>query len=105
MPIIDQMDASGFSKLFADECVFKFGNNPASTSPAEIEASVSAFFSSIAGCSHVTLSTDYIEEKKRLYWKGEVTYTRRDEENSKLTIPFINVITLAEDKKCSSYEM
>jgi len=84
----DGLDAAGWAALFEDDATFTMGNNPAMVGPAQIEAGLAGFFSSIKGMRHdftnrVTVgSTEFAE--------AMVTYTRLD--GSTVTIPGAAII-------------
>lgn len=87
---IDRRDAAGFAAFLTHDASFRFGNAPAVTGSAAIEAAVAGFFAALGGLSHrVTLSADLGEH---VVCRGDTTYTRID--GSQVTVPFANVFEM-----------
>ncbi|WP_430460360.1 nuclear transport factor 2 family protein [Thalassolituus sp. LLYu03] len=90
---IDRKDADAFSAFLTDDCVFRFGNQPAVSGRADVQAYVTGFFSSVQALSHRIDQRWHTGDA--VICHGAVTYTRHD--GSLLTVPFCNVLNLAGD--------
>jgi limonene-1,2-epoxide hydrolase len=88
---IDAMDTESFLSFIADDATFRYGSMPAVKGHAEIRAGVGGFFTTIAALQHDVQRT--ITDGNAVVCEGEVTYTRHD--NSKITLPFVNVFEVA----------
>jgi hypothetical protein len=87
---IDKMDSKKFISFLTEDVIFKFGNFPESVGKEEIKKSVDNFFSTISDLSHKIEYEWKIDDI--LITEGIVTYTRKN--NSKISIPFVNVFRL-----------
>ena len=90
---IDSMDVNKFVTFLTEDAQFKFGNNPPVVGKEAIKKTVEEFFSSINSSSHKIINT--WTHTDTVVCQGEVTYTRKD--NSKVTIPFVNIFGLKEN--------
>ena len=88
---IDEKDLQGFVSLLAQDCVFRFGNQPAVAGVNAIEDYVAGFFESIAALSHEIMGSWDIPGG--LVCHGQVSYTRQD--GSILSVPFANILELS----------
>ena len=88
---IDEKDLQGFVSLLAQDCVFRFGNQPAVTGVNAIEDYVAGFFESIALLSHEIIASWDIPGG--VVCHGHVSYTRHD--GSILKVPFANILKLS----------
>lgn len=90
---IDHKDAAEFGTFLTDDCVFRFGNQPAVQGRDAVQQYVGGFFSSVKALSHD------IQQKWRtddaVICHGVVTYTRHD--GSLLAVPFCNVLKTVGD--------
>jgi ketosteroid isomerase-like protein len=87
---IDSGNSEAFVEFLTEDASFRFGSAPALLGRAEIAVGVAAFFKTIAACKHQVARV--IVDADTLVCEGEVTYTRHDD--SKLTLPFLNVFEL-----------
>jgi ketosteroid isomerase-like protein len=90
---IDRQDTEAFLSSIAPEATFRFGSAPPVAGHDAIGAAVGGFFGTIAGLSHTLKRT--ISSGSALLIEGDVTYTRHD--NSEVTLPFVNVLDIADD--------
>ncbi|MEO6693741.1 MAG: nuclear transport factor 2 family protein [Ignavibacteria bacterium] len=90
---IDLMDADKFASYLDENVNFRFGNAPVAEGKEAARAAVEGFFKSIKGINHKRLRI-WVNKDSVLY-QGEATYTRHD--NSKITLPFLNVFILNGD--------
>lgn len=74
--VVDSMDARGFAAAFAEDGLFRFGNNPTAVGRDQIESSVNAFFSNLEGLRHEIL--DVWDHEDVVLSEVEATYTRLD---------------------------
>ena len=91
---IDSMDTYKFLGFLADDASFKFGNADPAVGKEAIKAAVNGFFGLINGLSHKIINRWEFDDS--LILQGEVTYTKKD--NSKITLPFVNIFKMKEDK-------
>jgi len=91
---IDARDADGFAASFAENGVFRFGNNPAVTGRSAIHDFIAGFFGSIGGISHQFENCWTLGD--RAFCNGLVTYVRKD--GSELTVPWSTVSRFEGDK-------
>jgi hypothetical protein len=77
---IDSMNAPAFAKAFAEDGTFRFGNSEPTVGRAQVEQSVSGFFSMIRGLSHEITGvwSGSWEGGEVTSVEAEVTYTRQD---------------------------
>jgi ketosteroid isomerase-like protein len=73
---IDRMDAPGFSKFFAEDGLFRFGNAPTVKGRSEISSTVEQFFASIKALEHRVIET--WNDRNTEICEVDVTYTRHD---------------------------
>lgn len=85
---IDNKDAGGFAAFLTDDASFRYGSAPAVVGKAEVQRTVSDFFSYIQALSHRIVQV--WREPGAVICEGEVTYVRQD--GSRLAVPFINVL-------------
>ena len=85
---IDARDSAAFASLLAEDAVFRFGSAPPVEGRDAIQASVEAFFGSIASLAHDV--TRVVRDGDSLFCEGEVTYERHD--GSTITLPFADVL-------------
>lgn len=74
---IDHMDAAGFSRFFAEDGLFRFGNAPTVKGRAEITTAVEQFFASIKALEHRVIET-WTDVDTEIV-EVDVTYTRHDD--------------------------
>src|SRR3989338_11672760 len=91
---IDAMDTGRFLGFLADDASFRFGNADAAVGKEAIKKAVNGFFGLINGLSHNILNTWEVDDV--IICRGEVTYTKKD--NSKITLPFVNIFGMKENK-------
>lgn len=84
---IDSKDAAGFSGFLTEDCVFRFGNQPAVKGRQATKEYVAAFFEMIGGSEHKI--EDIFEKENSYVWQGEVLYTRKD--GKKVGVKFANI--------------
>ena len=89
---IDRKDTEGFVGFLSDDAVLRFGSSPPVAGQDAIRALVSGFFDAVRALSHVVRYAT--EADGRLICEGEVTYERHD--GSEITLPFANVMDLAD---------
>ena len=90
---IDAMDTESFLGFISQDARFRFGSAPPVTGHDAIRDAVGGFFASIAGLSHAQKRV--VASGGAIVIEGEVTYTRHDK--SKITLPFVNVLEVAND--------
>ena len=69
----DGLNPSGFAAHFTDDATFTLGNNPPMTGPAQVEAGLAGFFSTISGMSH-SFTHQYTSGDTEVM-EADVTYT------------------------------
>lgn len=89
---VDRQDMDQFLGFIAPQASFRFGSAPPVVGHDAIRDAVGGFFASISGLSHALHRT--IRDGSGLVMEGEVTYRRHD--GSELTLPFVNVLELAD---------
>jgi ketosteroid isomerase-like protein len=87
---IDGKDTETFLEYLSDDALFRFGSAPAVRGSETIRAAVDGFFDTIKGSTHSLTNT--LVNGSTLVCEGEVTYQRLND--SKLTLPFVNVFEL-----------
>jgi len=90
---VDRMDVGQFLGFIAPDASFRFGSAPPVIGHDAIREAVGGFFASIAGLSHALKHV--ITSGSTLLIEGDVTYTRHD--SSAITLPFVNVLEVAND--------
>lgn len=88
---IDRRDAGEFVRYFTPMGEFRFGNAPAVVGCERIRDAVAGFFAMIAACRHRLI--DCWIGPEQAVGEGEVTYTTPA--GAVITVPFVNVFTLA----------
>ena len=99
--VLDKFDAEGFGSFLTEDCTFTHGNMPTVAGRAATVEFCQGFFKSIKGISHSPKRA--IIQPGVHAIEGEVTYTRHDD--TKLTLPFCNVFTMAEGDKIKAYNI
>jgi len=87
---IDRKDTDGFVGFLADDAVVRFGSGPSVEGRNGIREMIGGFFDGIQAVTHDIAFAGRIDD--RLVCEGTVTYTRHDD--SKVTLPFANVMDL-----------
>ena len=87
---IDACDADGFVKFLTKDATLKFANADPVVGKIEIQKTIREFFASIKGLSHKVF--EVWQEQNTVICRGEVTYTRKDE--NKLTVMFANIFKM-----------
>lgn len=90
---IDRKDADGFVGFLAEDAVIRFGSGPTIEGRKGIRNMIGGFFDSIQAVAHDLAFAERVDG--RLICEGTVTYTRHDD--SRVTLPFANVLDLADD--------
>ena len=85
---IDSKDAERFATFLTDDVTFRFGSAPAVSRKADVQRTVSEFFSAIHSLSHRI--TQVWREPGVVICEGEVTYVRTD--GGRVPLPFVNVL-------------
>lgn len=99
--IVDAFDPKAFSELFSANARMVFGNGPAMTGPAEIEAGVAGFFTTIAGLSH-RIVNEWASGDDRIV-ELEVTYRRLD--GGVVAVPVVSIWHHAPDGLIDDYRV
>ncbi|HKL63866.1 MAG TPA: nuclear transport factor 2 family protein [Woeseiaceae bacterium] len=89
---IDAGDADAFVNFLSPDGTFRFGSGPAARGQQAVREAVAGFFATIDGCRHVLHRT--WQDDDTVVCEGEVTYRRHD--GSEITLPFCNVLALAD---------
>jgi limonene-1,2-epoxide hydrolase len=97
---IDSLDADLFVTYLTEDCIFRFGSAPGVKGRAAINAAVSTFFGSIAGCSHSVSKVWHDDDN--LACEGEVCYRRLDD--AEIILPFVDVFDI-QDGLISAYKI
>ena len=97
---IDGKDTETFLEYLSDDALFRFGSAPAVRGSETIRAAVGGFFDTIKGSTHSLANT--LVNGSTLVCEGEVTYQRLND--SKLTLPFVNVFEL-DGERISDYKI
>lgn len=92
---IDAKDVECFSRFFAVDSIFRFGNQPQVQGQSHITEYVAAFFGSISALRHDVIETWQVAEDT-IICQGQVTYTRHNA--TTLTVPFVNILKLSDAK-------
>ena len=91
---IDRKNLTGFLGFLTPDSEFRFANNQSVFGHVAVGAVVGGFFSAIGGSKHRFIHA--WEDADAAVCEGEVTYTRHD--GSTLTVPFVNVFYMQDDK-------
>ena len=91
---IDDKNIDLFSSFLGQNCIFRFGNQPAVKGADEVSKFVAAFFDSIHSLKH-EISESWFQQDA-VICHGMVSYTRHDQ--SVLTVPFSNIFRIENDK-------
>lgn len=89
---IDAGDADVFVNFLTPDGSFRFGSGPVARGHAAVHGAVTGFFSTIDSCRHALHRTWHDDDT--VVCEGEVTYRRHD--GSEITLPFCNVLVLAD---------
>jgi ketosteroid isomerase-like protein len=89
---IDACDADAFVNFLTPGATFRFGSGPAARGQDAVREAVAGFFATIGGCRHRLHRTWHDDDT--VVCEGDVTYRRHD--GSEITLPFCNVLVLAD---------
>ncbi len=98
---IDTRDVDGFMHWLTDDCSFSYGSNPPAQGAAEVRALVDGFLANFAAVAHTVDAT--WESEGTAITEGRVTYTTAD--GGSTTLPFCNVLHLADDGRIRDYRI
>lgn len=85
---VDKTDEHAFGAELSENCVLKFGNQPAMEGKNTIVEGIGAFFASFKALSHNF--THMWEVGNEIILDSDVTYTRHDDK--KVTVPAVTII-------------
>lgn len=96
---IDAQDTAAILQFLAPDAQFRFGSSEPLDGHAAIGSALDDFFASIAGCEHQLHRVWQTDDS--LVCTGQVTYRRHDD--SRITLPFADVLELAGDRISGYY--
>jgi ketosteroid isomerase-like protein len=98
---IDTADVDTFMSWLTDDCTFVYGSREPVRGADAVRAAVDGFLASFAAVEHRVDST--WEAEGAAVTEGSVTYIGAD--GSSTTLPFCNVLHLAEDGRIRDYRI
>lgn len=98
---IDTADVDGFMRWLADDCSFTYASQPPVRGADAVRAMVGGFLKSFAAVEHRVDMT--WESDGAAITEGTVTYTTDD--GGSTTLPFCNVMHLADDGRIRDYRI
>jgi ketosteroid isomerase-like protein len=98
---IDTRDVDGFMNWLADDCSFTYGSTPPVRGAAAVRAMVDGFLANFAAVAHAVDVTWEVDGAA--VTEGRVTYTGHDGRST--TLPFCNVLHLADDGRIRDYRI
>lgn len=91
---LDAKDADAFAGFLTEDAVFRYGSQSPVEGRAAIRDFVAAFLGGLHALSHRVINK--WQHEQTLICQGEATYAKLD--GNKVTVPFVNVLGLREDK-------
>jgi ketosteroid isomerase-like protein len=98
---IDGRDVDGFMGWLTDDCTFTYGSQAPVRGSADVRSMVEGFLAGFAAVEHRVESS--WEAEGAAITEGTVTYTAADGRST--TLPYCNVLRLADDGRIRQYSV